>query len=113
MSPLRIKPPKQRWAPKPRTPSSKTTIKRIAAKQGRGVSDAIPRYAKRLLDRLNAHDLTLCRWSSDTDEALTKGGGHKPAPPASSKLLIDRGLVSPQNDGLLPDSSQTYRVARG
>lgn len=36
----------------------------------------LPHYAKKLLARLEAGRI-LCRTSADTDEALTKGGGHQ------------------------------------
>lgn len=78
----------------------------------------LPHYAKRALERLKA-GRTLCRTSSDTDEAVIKGGGfiwftepdHKPFPPASAVLLLKEGYLTPQNDGLLAGISQTFTVA--
>ena len=80
----------------------------------------IPHYAKKLLAKLETGQGLLCRTSADTDEAVTKGGGYlyfiepggKKASPASAKILIDSGLVSPQPDGLFDGISQTFRVAQ-
>lgn len=79
----------------------------------------LPHYAVRALSRLERPGVVLCRTSSDTDEAITKGGGfqwftepdHKAFPPASAVLLLERGLLSPRNDGLLEGVSQTFEVA--
>jgi len=54
--------------------------------------------------------------SSDTEEALTKGGGFlysthpdgKKIGAASGKLLIESHLVEPNGDGLLAEVSQTF-----
>ena len=78
----------------------------------------LPHYANKLLTRLEAGKV-LCRTCADTDEALTKGGGYlyftspdnKKASPASSKMLIERGFLTPCGDGLLPEVSQTFEVA--
>lgn len=78
----------------------------------------LPHYAKKLLAKL-ADGRTLCRTVADTDEAMTKGGGYlyfttpdnRKASPASSKLLIDSGLLVAQNDGLFEGASQTFVVA--
>ena len=79
----------------------------------------LPHYAKKALDRLSAGGRVLCRTSSDTDEALTKGGGflwftepdHKAFPPASAVLLLNGGFLIANDDGLLDGVSQTF-VAR-
>lgn len=78
----------------------------------------LPHYAKKALARLRSGK-TLCRTSSDSEEAVTKGLGfvfftepdHKAFPPASAVLLIKGGFVIPQEDGLLPGISQTFRPA--
>lgn len=78
----------------------------------------LPHCAKKLLARLEAGRV-LCRTCADTDEALTKGGGYlyftspdnKKASPASSKMLIERGFLSPVGDGLFAEISQTFVVA--
>jgi hypothetical protein len=80
--------------------------------------ERLPHYAKKALARLRDKRLTLIRTSSDTDEAVTKGGGFlysthpdgKRFPPASAKLLIDDGFLEPQGDGLLSEVSQTFRA---
>ena len=85
------------------------------------MSDAeikLPHYAKKALARLQSGRI-LCRTSSDTEEAVSKGRGflfftepdHRPFPPASAVLLIDGGFVRPQNDGLFEGISQTFVVA--
>lgn len=80
--------------------------------------EALPHYAKKALARLRTGKV-LCRTSSDSDEAITKGAGflfftepdHRAFPPASAVLLIKGGFVTPQEDGLLPGISQTFMVA--
>lgn len=75
----------------------------------------LPHYAKKLLAKLEA-GRTLCRTVADTDEAVTKGGGYlyfttpdnRKASPASSKLLIESGLLVPQKDGLFEDTPQSF-----
>ena len=77
--------------------------------------EELPHYAKKALARIRSGKL-LVRTSSDTDEAVTKGGGYlysthpdgRRFPPASAKLLIDSGLLRPSGDGLLAEVSQTF-----
>lgn len=74
----------------------------------------LPHYARKAFARLG--NRRLIRTSSNTEEALSKGGGFlysldpggKAFPAASAKLLIDTGFLSPANDGLLAEVSQTY-----
>lgn len=62
---------------------------------------------------------TLCRQASDTEEAVSDGGGyvyflepgHRPFPPVSGRLLIEHGYLRGQNDGLFDGMSQTFVVA--
>lgn len=76
----------------------------------------LPVFARKALSRLDAADL-LIRTSSDTDEAVLKGGGGflytvhpggRKFPTASGKLLIEAGYVTSQGDGLLTEVSQTF-----
>jgi len=81
--------------------------------------DDLPHYAKRLLDKVRSNNYTVIRTSSDTDEAMTKGGGYlysahpggRKLSPASCRLLIETGVLAPAGDGLLAEVSQTFRVA--
>ena len=58
----------------------------------------------------------LCRQSSDTDEAVSKGGGFiyftpkGAVPPVSGRFLIEEEIVKPVSDGLFEGSSQTFRA---
>lgn len=59
----------------------------------------------------------LCRQVSLSEEAIRAGGGFvyfmkrsgKEMPPASSRFLIDNGLVEGESDGLFPGHEQTFR----
>ena len=59
----------------------------------------------------------LCRQTSSSDEAVKAGGGYvyfmqrsgKEMPPASSRFLIENGLVEEDSDGLFAGHSQTFR----
>lgn len=81
--------------------------------------DDLPFHARKAFDRLATNHLTLLRTSSASDEAVLKGGGFlfstepggRKFPTASGKLLIDKGLVRPNADGLLPEVAQTFTVA--
>lgn len=80
--------------------------------------DELPHYAKKVLAKIGVADLVI-RTSSDTDDAVLKGGGFlyslhpggKPLSPASTRMLIEGGILVPAGDGLLDDVSQTYRRA--
>lgn len=66
--------------------------------------------------RLSRCGEALCRQSAATDEAMRSGGGFvyfmkrsgKEMPPASSRFLIDNGLVDAEPDGLFPGHAQTF-----
>jgi hypothetical protein len=78
--------------------------------------DQLPKFAQRAFERLRP-GMLLIRTSSDSDEAVEKGGGFlysiepggRKFPTASGKLLIEEGLLAPNGDGLLLEVSQTYR----
>jgi hypothetical protein len=79
---------------------------------------ALRMAVSKMLPRLGAKKL--CRQSSSTEEAVIDGGGylyfiepgHRAFPPVSARLLIEHGYLAGQGDGLFPDSSQTFVVAR-
>lgn len=67
--------------------------------------------------RLRSKGGTLCRQSSDTEEAKLGGGylyfsgdNNGPISPASAKFIIENGLAKPVSDGLFADTSQTFRA---
>ncbi len=78
----------------------------------------LPHYARKALGRIKSGKV-LVRTSSDTDEAITKGGGYlysthpdgKKFPPGSGRMLIDGGYVEPNGDGLFAEVSQTFHAA--
>ena len=82
------------------------------------MTDKLPHYAVKALARLHAGDEVI-RTSSDTKEAMTRGGGFlftlkangKPFPAGSARLLIEAGELLPVGDGLLPEVSQSFRRA--
>lgn len=59
----------------------------------------------------------LCRQAAASEEAIRSGAGFvyfmrgsgKEMPPASSRFLIDHGLVEGEQDGLFPGHAQTFR----
>lgn len=59
----------------------------------------------------------LHRQTSDTEEAMGKGGGyiyftskHTPISPVSGRFLIEEALVKPLSDGLFAGSSQSFEA---
>jgi len=78
--------------------------------------EKLPKFAQRAFERLQP-GMLLIRTSSDSDEAVEKGGGFlysiepggRKFPTASGKMLIDEGLLAPNGDGLIAEVSQTYR----
>ncbi len=67
--------------------------------------------------RLTRDRDALCRQSAMSEDAIKAGGGYvyfmkrtgKEMPPASSKFLIDNGLVEEEQDGLFAGLSQSFR----
>lgn len=64
--------------------------------------------------RVSSDGGTLCRQTSDTEEATKKGGGfiyftdRRKISPVAGRLLIEKEIVKPVSDGLFEGSSQSF-----
>ena len=67
------------------------------------------RAQTRLIKRIRRHG-PLCHCRGDTESWFHLANGES-VHTTVAQNLIDRGLVTPQNDGLLVGHAQTYRVA--
>jgi hypothetical protein len=76
----------------------------------------MPKRVQQAYERLSSSE-RLIRTSSDSEEAVARGGGFlysvdpggKKFPTGSGKALVEAGIVEPAGDGLLAEVSQTYR----
>ena len=66
--------------------------------------------------RVSTDGGVLCRQSSDTEEAISKGGGYiyftsrRKISPVAGREMIEKEIVKPVADGLFDGSSQTFRA---
>ena len=77
----------------------------------------LSKRAQAAVDRL-AGGRTLCARTDRTEEGIRSGGlmfwlepGGQSVGPSTARELIEKGVVKPQQDGLLPDAPQSWRLA--